>query len=254
MTFNLKTRTRKVVSTLLAVGVLGGTGTAVAVSQSTASKVTTGATAAKVANATPVAAAKSTVPKPLTRAETAAEDVIGFLEAGQPAKSKAEARILRSLAHGQAAGVLRQAGVPKAKINALQQRADRTAKLSLAGARPLRVSLAANSVSQLMPGFYARYQDPVPASVLKLDYLDREVQLRSQAGEKAKVRKAVRQLDTTWRQLRLQLIRAGGSQVVNAYDQHVSALKGGSKATAIQKEAVKGLDLVDKMEGVFLGK
>lgn len=248
MTFNLKTRTRKVVSTLLAVGMLGGAGAAVAASQSTPAKTT------KAAKATRVAAASSTVPKPLTRAETAAEDVIGFLEKGQPAKSQAETRILRRLAHGQAASVLRQAGVPEARINALQQRADRTAKLSMAGSPPMRVSLAANSVSQLMPGFYARYQDPVPASVLKLDYLEREVHLRSQTGEKAKVRQTVRQLDATWRQVRPQLIQAGGTQVAQAYDQHVSALKGGSTATATQNQAVQGLDLVDKMEGVFLGK
>lgn len=180
--------------------------------------------------------------------------MIGFLEKRKPAKSKAEARILRDLAHGRAADAIRRAGAPERQIRAFQQRADRTARLSLTNGSALQVSLAANSVSQLMPGFYARYQDPVPASVLKLDYLDREVQLRSQAGQQAKLRAAVRQLDATWQQLRPRLVKAGGAKVAKAYDQHVHALTRGGPAPTIQQQAVHGLDLVDQMEGVFLGK
>ena len=105
-----------------------------------------------------------------------------------------------------------------------------------------------------MPGFYARYQDPVPSAVLKLDYLDRQVQLDSQGGQKAKLRATVQQLDATWQQLRPQLLKAGGSKVAKAYDQHVSALQRGGTATAIQQQAVHGLDIVDQMEAVFLGK
>jgi len=130
------------------------------------------------------AVSKSTVPKPLTRAETAAEDVIGLLEKGNPAGSRSEARILRELAYGQASGALIRAGASEQQIRTFQQRADRTARLASTGARPVATSLAANSVSELMSGFYARFQDPVPAEVLKLDYLDREIQLRSQSGER----------------------------------------------------------------------
>lgn len=192
------------------------------------------------------------MPTPLTRAETAAEDVIGFLENGKPAKSKAEARILRDLAHGGTADALRRAGVSDASIKAFQARADRTARLSLTGAPAVQVGLAANSVSRLMPGFYARYHDPVPATVLKLDYLDREIQLRSQAGQPAKVRQAVAELASTWRQLRPRLVAAGGVQVARSYDQHARALKSSVTATAVQKQALHGLDVVDQMETVFL--
>jgi hypothetical protein len=244
MIFPPTTRTRKGMATLLAASVLGG-------SSAAALAASHGPPAPAVAHA---GAVTSTVPKALTRAETAAEDVIGFLEKGQPAKSKSEARILRDLAHGKAADVLRQAGVPEAKIKAFQQRADRTARLSLRDAPALQVSQAANSVSQLMPGFYSRYRDLVPATVLELDYLDRQVQLDSQAGHKAKLRETVRQLDRAWRQLRPQLVKAGGAAVANSYDQHVTALKRGGAATAVQNQAVRGLDLVDRMEGVFLGR
>ena len=246
MLFNPSSRTRKIVASVLAAGLIGG-GAAGAVAASKPAP-------APPPKAVQAAAAKSTVPKPLTRAETAAEDVIGYLEQGQPAKSKAEARILRDLAHGQAADALRRAGVSAARIKAFQQRADRTAKLSLTGAPALQVSQAANSVSQLMPGFYSRYHDPVPPTVLKLDYLDRQVQLDSQAGRRGHLRQTVQQLDATWQQLRPQLVRAGGASVATAYDQHVRALKAGGTPAAIQKQAMHGLDVVDQMEGVFLGK
>lgn len=245
MIFNPTNRTRRMVAVVLATGIIGGTAAGgLALSQTAPAR-----TPSPPAHVT---ATKSTVPRALTRAETAAEDVIGFLEKGKPAKSKAEARILRNLAHGKAADSLRRAGVPEHQIKVFQQRADRTARLSLAGVAPVNVSLAANSVSQLMPGFYARYQDPVPPAVLKLDYLDREVQLRSQAGQQSKAHAAVRQIDATWRQLRPQLATAGGATVAKAYDRHIKVLKAGGASTAIQREAAQGLEIVDQMEGVFL--
>lgn len=249
--FNPSNPTRKAVAALLATAVIGGSaaGALAAAGQTPAQPKSSQAMASKA-----MAPSPSTVPKPLTRAETAAEDVIGFLEKGQPAKSKAEAGILRKLAHGPAADALRRAGVSHRQIAAFQKRADRTAQLSLGGASALRVSQAANSVSQLMPAFYARYQDPVPATVLKLDYLDRQVQLDAQAGNRAKLKRTVRQLEVTWQQLRPQLVAAGGQKVAQAYDQHVTALQRGGTTTTIQKQAVNGLDIVDKMEGVFLGK
>jgi hypothetical protein len=243
MIFNPTTRTRKWVGATLAAGILGAS-------------TVGGVTAIQAAGATQAAAAvpASTVPKSLTRAETAAEDVIGYLEQAQPAKSKSEARVLKTLAHGDAAKALRKAGVSRGQIAKFQQRADRTAQLSRSGASALKVSQAANSVSQLMPGFYSRYHDPVPAAVLKLDYLDRQVQLDARAGDNAKLRTAIAQLEATWKALRPQLVKAGGSSVARSYDKHVVALKGGGAASAVQTEAAHGLDVVDKMEAVFLGK
>ena len=202
----------------------------------------------------PQGIAKSTVPQSLTRAETAAEDVIGFLEKGQLAKSHAEARILHRLAHGPAAAALRQNGVTVALIGEFQRRADKATRLSLANAPALEVSQAANDVSQLMPGFYARFKDPVPSKVLTLDYLDRQVQLDVWAHDKARLADTVRQLDATWQTVRPLLVNAGGVAVAKRYDLHLSALKQGGAASMLRKESVNGLDLVDKMEGVFLGQ
>lgn len=247
MIFNPSTRTRRVVAGLLAAGLLGG-GVAGAAGAAHGTSPPNPAANARAA------IKASTVPTSVTRAETAAEDVIGFLEQGKLAKSRAEARILRTLARGPAAQALRDAGVTQRQIAEFQHRADRTARLSLSGATATRVSLAANAVSQLMPGFYAHYQDPVPSTVLRLDYLDREIQLQSQAGNRAKTRAAVKQLKATWAALRPELVGVGGIKVARAYDQHVRVLTAMPAAKVVQKEAVHGLNIVDQMETVFLGK
>jgi hypothetical protein len=144
--------------------------------------------------------------------------VIGFLDKGQPARSQQEARQLRTLARGRAVAQLRRVGVPDAQIKAFQRRADRVARLSAGRAPALKVLLPANRVSELMPTFYAGSHDPVPASVLKLDYLDRAVQLYSQAGQTSRAHQAVRDLCSTWTTLHPKVIRAGGAIVARAYD------------------------------------
>lgn len=252
MLFNPNTRIKKAAATVLAVGVLGGGAAGLATAGN-------GPAPKPPPVAAKSAVASSNVPTSLKRAETAAEDVIGFLEKGKPAKSRAEAKLLKQLAHGKVSRELRAAGVPDRKVRALQVRADRLAALSRSGAPKLSLSLAANHVSQLMPGLYARYHDPVPAAVLKLDYLDREIQLRSMAGQQPRVTAAVKDLGASWSKLRPQLVKAGGVKVARQYDAHVRALhvqvqKLNPRPAALQKEAVHGLDVVDLMEGAFLGK
>lgn len=253
MMFEMTSRAKRTVAGLLVVGILG-TSAAGAVAA-------TGGGGNNTPSPTPPPTAQqkrsvkaSTVPASVKRAETAAEDVTGYLEKGMPAKSRAEAQLLRQLAHGRAAADMRTGGVPSSTIKAFQQRADRVAKLSAGNAPQLRVSLAANHVSQLMPAVYGRYTDPVPPAVLRLDYLDREIQLRSQAGQLDRQRAATAALAHTWKQVRPQLIAAGGSKVAIAYDSHVKALRAGGQPASIQQQALKGLDIVDQMENVFLGK
>lgn len=252
MMFNLDKRMTRGVAALLAACVRGGSAAAVAAGTGGKSPPTPSAKVAQAGSSKTNRA--STVPASLKRAETAAEDVIGYLAKGKPAKSQAEARLLKELAHGKAATTLHKGGVSQAEIRRLQARADRVAVLSLGGAPKLRVSLAANEVSQLMPALYARYQDPVPAAVLRLDYLDREIQLRSQAKQPDRLQAAVNDLGATWAQVRPALVKAGVVKVAREYDRHVQVLKNTTSPAAIQKQAVHGLDVVDQMEGAFLGK
>jgi hypothetical protein len=197
--------------------------------------------------------ARKRVPRSLGTVESAAEDAIDFAHAGDRPKVVRATRALRRAADGRAAADLRKAQVPEDRIAALRDRARLLATVA-GSADLLRVSLGANQVSALMPEFYARYADPVPPDVLKLDYLDREAQLRSQAGDRAAVRAAVRDLSATWAGLRHEVIDAHGRKVAASYSRHVAAMRRlsrGSHGPALQREAVTGLELVDRLEGVF---
>lgn len=258
MVFHTTTRIRRTIAAALAVGVVGAGAAGVAASSATANsssgKVPVTATTTTNARGAPAAAATltSTVPRSVTRAETAAEDVIGFLEKGQPAKSRAEARLLQQLAHGRAATDLTKGGVTAAQVTEFQRRADRVAQLSASAAPRLQVSLAANHVSQLMPAFYGRFHDPVPPSVLKLDYLERQVQLSSIAGSKAGVRSNVAVIAATWTTLRPAVVAAGGASVARSYDAHVQTLQKKASPDSVQKQALLGLGIVDNIEKAFL--
>jgi len=86
-----------------------------------------------------------------------------------------------ALANGQALTSLSRAGVPRALIGGLKERSGVVRRLAAKGAF-VRVALAANAVSGLMAQLYGHFRDRVPPSVLTLDYLDREAQLRSLMG------------------------------------------------------------------------
>jgi hypothetical protein len=196
---------------------------------------------------------RQAVPASLGTVESGAEDTIDLARRGDRAAVVKTSRKLREAARGAAAADLRAAAVPADRIAALQDRARLVAALA-PRAELLRVSLAANQVSALMPEFYARYADPVPPAVLKLDYLDREAQLRSLAGDRSSVRGAVRELSSTWATLRSQVIDAGGEKVAASFTRHVRAMQRLVRTSAqapLQKEAVAGLELVDQLEDAF---
>jgi hypothetical protein len=198
-------------------------------------------------------AAKQRVPPSLGEVESSAEDIVDFARQGERAKAVAAARELRRAAEGTAASDLTKAGVEDARIAALQARARVVASVA-PRADLLRIALAANQVSALMPDLYARYSDPVPPAVLELDYLDREAQLRSLARDRTAVATAVSALSSTWAGLRPRVIDAGGAEVAARYAHHVAAMRRlarGSGERALQREAVNGLALVDRLEQVF---
>jgi hypothetical protein len=198
------------------------------------------------------AASAAPVPSSLRALESSAEDLVDVALAGDRADVTATARQLRALANGPAAASLTRAGVPRATIDRLRERANHVAGLAVNGAF-VRVALAANAVSGLMPDLYGRFHDRVPPSVLALDYFDREAQLRSLVGERRRVAGAVKQLASTWTQLRHKVVAAGGGKEAAAYDKHVSAMRRlvSGPLKNVRDEAVHGLALVDHLEAVF---
>ena len=202
----------------------------------------------------PAAAApvKAPVPAALVVTESAAEDIVDLALAGDRRAAITRAGELVADTRGEVAGELRRAGVPAAMVATLQTRAALVARDARTG--PLiAAALAANAVSGLMPELYAHFAGRVPPRVYRLDYLDREAQLRSLARQPQRVAAAVRALETTWAGLQRAVIAAGGAKQAAAYRAHVAALRRlAPGASAVQAEAVRGLALVDELEQVFV--
>jgi hypothetical protein len=198
----------------------------------------------------PFAAAR--VPSSLVAVESSAEDLVDSALSRDRGAVTATAAKLRALAQGSAATALRRSAVPSVKIARLERTANRVARLAADGSF-VRVALAANAVSGLMPELYAHFHDRVPPAVLTLDYLDREAQLRSLVRERRQVSVAIQQLASTWTRLRPQVVAAGGRKAVTAYDKHVAAMKRlvRGELKNVQEEAIRGLSLVDQLEEVF---
>jgi hypothetical protein len=194
------------------------------------------------------------VPAVLTATESGAEDIVDYALAGDRGSVVATAKTLRETANGPAAATLRANGVPAAVIRALEQRADRLARVA-GGGSMISVAIAANAVSGLMPSLYARFHDRVPPTILRLDYLDREAQLRSLAHQPPKAVGAVAQLAPAWLGVRRRVIAAGGKHEAALFDHHVAAMKklGPHTGRSFEAEAARGLELVDQLERVFTG-
>jgi hypothetical protein len=196
---------------------------------------------------------KSTIPDSLRAVESGAEDTIDFALGDDRANATEAAKTLDEAAQGEAANDLMKAGIPATTIDQLRARADKVAAIAAEG-EPVAVALAANRVLELVPGFFAAYSDPVPADVLRLDYLDFEVKLEALAGDRKKAAAAAGSLKMTWNGLRSQVVAAGGESEAKTFTDHVdsveSLLANGSDQE-IADEAQHGLDLVDELESIY---
>jgi hypothetical protein len=197
--------------------------------------------------------ANAPVPASLKEAESSAEDLVDLALSMDRAQSVEVAGSLKAAANGPAAVALRRAGVRPVLIAELRRRANRLARVARNGSF-LDIALAANAVSELMADLYGRFHDRVPATVLKLDYLDREAHLRSLARHPKRVARAVKELGPTWARVRPKVIAAGGAKEARAYQRHVAAMNRltPDAGLKVQAEAVHGLALVDDLERVFL--
>ncbi len=198
------------------------------------------------------AATKDPVPEVVIDVESSAEDLVDVALARDRKATIRTAGELRARANGPAAAALSASGVPAGDVAELRFRAVRAAQIAQHG-RFVDVALAANAVSQLMPSLYSRFRSRVPSSIFALDYLDREVHLRSLARQQAKVAAAIVGLERTWRRVRPKVRAAGGRIEASAFDRHVRALIGlrPGSTEEVQAEALRGLELVDELERVF---
>jgi hypothetical protein len=192
------------------------------------------------------------VPQSLTALESSAEDLVDVALAHDRSRVVAMAGTLAASAGGANATALQSAGAPHASVAAIRRQATRVARLSHTGPY-IAIALAANAVSRLVVGLYAHFSDPVPVAVRELDYLDREAQLRSLAGQGKAVPPIVARLAATWAPLRPSAVSHGGGTVAAAYGRHVKAMQhlAAGPGSAFRREAVNGLNIVDELEAVF---
>jgi hypothetical protein len=210
------------------------------------------------ARAAPTATAmppRGPVPEGVRSVESAAEDTIDFALAGRRGKAVETANALRTAASGPVGEELRAAGVSGSEIAEFQARADRVARLA-PEADLLRVALASNRAFAMVPGFFARYETRVPSEVLVLDHLDFEAKLQARAGDLRALRAAVGRLDRAWAALRPDLVQAGGGAVALTFDAHVRRIRrlaARHDSARAEREAQRGLELVDELETVYAG-
>jgi hypothetical protein len=184
------------------------------------------------------------IPSSLSAAESAAEDSIDLILAGNRSGTVKQAKGLDTLAEGDLARDLAKVATPE-EIADLQRRAQDFAKVAPDG--------------EPIAGFTGRFGGPVPGDVGVLDYLDFQAKLTALAHDGGEVRAVVDRLDRTWGGLepdvRARRSTAGGA-VADAFGAHVTAMKGLAAVTdydRLAKEAQHGLDLVDEIEAVYLG-
>jgi hypothetical protein len=199
---------------------------------------------------------RGSIPRSLSRAESAAEDSIDLILAGKRDKAVRSAGTLDDLAQGDLAEDL-EGVASKEELGELRARAAELARIAPAG-EPLAVALAANHAFELIAGFFGKFPSDVPGAVLTLDYLDFEAKLQALAHNVEAERATVTRLSATWREVAKNFPTGEGAAAVRSrFDAHVAALgalaAAGTDFDGMAREAQHGLDLVDEIEGVYEG-
>lgn len=190
------------------------------------------------------------VPASVRRVRAAAENVIDGLADGRPTDAAREAHVLHELARGAAAADLRRAGVERAQVGALQARASSVAGLAGRG-RGEATAQAANRVLQLVPQLYAGLGDALSAELITLEYLEREIALRSRAGQTKAVDSAVKKLGAIWTGLRERTVAAGGGELAAEYDLHLGALQRCDGPAVVREQVPSGLSIVHRIDALL---
>jgi hypothetical protein len=194
---------------------------------------------------------RRSVPRSLSRAESAAEDTIELILAGRRDQAIRSAANFDKLAHGDLEKDL-EGTASKEELGEFQARAAEVARIAPDG-EPIAVALAANRAFELVARFFGRYETGVPGAVMQLDHLDFEAKLRALARELEPVRTTVDRLSTTWTELSKTLLAGDKASALRTqFDAHVRAMAAlaaaGTDFDAMAMEAQHGLDLVDDLE------
>jgi hypothetical protein len=197
--------------------------------------------------------AADNVPAPLQTVEGTAEDAYDQALAGHPDAVSTDAADLQTTWQGFRARALKD-GVAETDAKALDDgiSALKTAAATVTDGPSL--ARTANAVSAPMSNIFAVYGPTVPAPVLELDYLGREVELDGMQSDLTAGAQDVDSLDSVWKALRAKVVAAGGSAAADAFDASIQSERdalAASDTTALTTAAHSQLDQVDVVEQVF---
>jgi hypothetical protein len=178
----------------------------------------------------------------------AAERLIVDVEAGRVREARVGARKLNAVVHEAAAW---RDGVAARDVAALRVRTEALAGLAARRAPPLALALAANRVRDLATEQAARGGDPALTALLRLGYLEREVELRSLAGQRVAAKAAAAAAASTWNLTRAAVAAVAGDRIADRFDRHVGRLEGHQGPAHLQDEARHGIELLVAIQRPF---
>lgn len=120
----------------------------------------------------------------------------------------------------------------------------------------LELARAANAVSGPMDELYSLYDDPVPSSILALDYGGRKVSIDGMEEGMGDALEDIGELETVWAGVKLVVFDAGGDAKAADYDSSLATqrdLADQGDAEGLLSESNNSLEIVDALEGVFGG-
>jgi hypothetical protein len=119
---------------------------------------------------------------------------------------------------------------------------------------PATVARAANAVSSRIDELFDLYDPIVPAEILALDYLGREVVLDAMQLDFDRASADTDTLEATWKLVRAEVLRSGGTMEASDYDASITDTRAAitaMNAEQLANEANVALEIVDAIEGVF---
>ncbi len=194
------------------------------------------------------------IPPELAAVETAAEtgfdaalksDQTLMVTAAAAAASQWAVYAQRALQDGVPADALDAAAVAIAAAKTL---------LNTPSPAPLAVARAFNRISAPMSRIYDVYKPPVPAALLDLDYLGRELLLEARAADMPRATASLDTLAARWATIRANVVTVGGSAQATQMDGTLTRARSAiaaNDAAALELAAVAQAEAVDLIEQLF---
>ena len=193
------------------------------------------------------------VPSDLVDIESGAEDAFEAVLLGDSATVNAG---LTKIQQGFAAyrGHAVSDGAPQAIVDRLKTVSDELRDAIAEGETGPALARITNAVSAPMPRLFAVYTEPVPPTVLVLDYVGRELELDALQHSASQAATDLERAVRTWNLLRPTVVAKGGTTEAAKFDATLADLRAAVDAAdfaALEAAAITVLDDVDILEAVF---